>query len=312
MRRRAILVAGVLAVAGVATAICLKAGNRSSEQHEQVAQAQSSLGERGVTHPYAHDQADGLGDLQGTVGAVVGRGFDEDIEKYDDYFPINDDTLPTMLSEVQIENPQIVSAAQMSNLRSVLETNILSFNHGSAEEILADRLRAPHFILPEATKFHTDLLRRHCLRAEEPLPNDPEAIMRLLVNRQYNGNNGSGFKDLYKDMSVQGSEFMFRLCKTMPTTITHHLDILRDTGANTFYSGVVTHHPSIEYHNSPSNVLKKRGELIIADARIAASDSRELKYSRLKRFYWSPDDDTWLPMELVSLYAKDRKADEWF
>ena len=120
------------------------------------------------------------------------------------------------------------------------------------------------------------------------------------------------YKDLYNEISVEGSYLDFRQTNTMPKSITDYLWILSDAGAKTFNNGVITPHPSIEYLNSPQKVLQKYGKLLYVDVSIAASDSQGQKYSRLKRYYWSEDDQVWLAMEVVSLRAKDRKADEFF
>ena len=136
--------------------------------------------------------------------------------------------------------------------------------------------------------------------------------MRLLVNRRYGGTNGSGFKDLYRDLSASGSRFVFRRSAELPTSITKHPWILSDAGVKMSPKGVITPDPSVEYANSPEVVLKEHRELVYVDVRLAATDSQGVRYSRLKRFYWSPGDKTWLPMEVVSLCAGDRRADEWF
>jgi hypothetical protein len=237
---------------------------------------------------------------------------DEGVAELPDYFPIHEDSIGQMLSEIKIRNENLISKEQLISLRSVLKENILAYKHGSAEEILADRLRVPYSIKTEATHWHLDILKRHYTNSNEALPSDPEKILRLLVNRYYHGENGSGYKDLYNEISVEGSYLDFRQTNTMPKSITDYLWLLSDAGAKTFNNGVITPHPSIEYLNSPKKVLQKYGKLLYVDVSIAASDSQGQKYSRLKRYYWSEDDQVWLAMEVVSLRAKDRKADEFF
>ena len=237
---------------------------------------------------------------------------DEGVAELPDYFPIHEDSIGQMLSEIEVRNENLVSKEQLVSLRSVLKENILAYKHGSAEEILADRLRAPYSIKPEATHWHLDILKKHYTKSNEVLPTDPEKIMRLLVNRRYHGENGSGYKDLYNEISVEGTHIDFRQTNKIPKSITDHLWILSDADVRTFNNGVITPHPSIEYLNSPKQVLQKHKKLLYVDVSIAASDSQELKYSRIKRYYWSEDDQVWLPMEVVSLRAKDRKADDFF
>jgi len=237
---------------------------------------------------------------------------DEGIAELHDYFPIHEDVVGNMLSEIEKKNVNLTSQEQLDNLFSVLKDNILAYKHGSAKEVLADRLRAPYSIKPEATQWHLKILNRHYKKEGETFPKDPEKIMRLLVSRRYGGKNGSGYKNLYNQMSVAGSQFVFNRVKKIPMSITDHLWLLNDTRAKTFKNGVITPHPSIKYRNSPQKVLEKYGELLYVDVSIAASNADDLKYSRLKRYYWSEDDKTWLPMEVVSLYARQRKADEFF
>jgi hypothetical protein len=240
------------------------------------------------------------------------KDIDEGVEELPDYFPIHEDSIGQMLSEIEVRNKNLVSQKQLMNLQSVLKKNILAYKYGIAKEILENRLRAPYSIKPEATRWHIKILKRHYIKGDEALPSDPDKIMRLLVSRRYHGENGSGYKDLYNELSVNGSHFYFHQTNKMPMSIRDHLHILSDTGARTFYNGVITPHPSIKYRNSPQKVLQKYRKLLYVDVSIAASDSEGLKYSRLKRYYWSEDNHVWLPMEILSLRAKDRKADEFF
>ena len=54
---------------------------------------------------------------------TITNDFDEGIAELDDYFPITDDVIGQMLSEIKVENENIVSPEQMTELRSVLTGN---------------------------------------------------------------------------------------------------------------------------------------------------------------------------------------------
>jgi len=237
---------------------------------------------------------------------------DEGVEELGDYFPIDKDVLPLLLKEIETRGTDLVSNEQMDSLFSVLEENLYAYNVGSAALILADRLRAKYSIRPVGTKYQLGVLKRHYAKEGEILPSDPEEIMRLFVDRNYGGKDGSGYRDLYNELSVQGSAIHFRKSDVMPIPLGEFFTSLFKIGAKTCKNGMITRYPNIEYENSPERVVKEYGTLLYADVKVAASDADGLKYSRWKRYYWSPEDGSWLPMELVSFYAKTRKADEFF
>ena len=237
---------------------------------------------------------------------------DEGISKLNDYFPIHEDSIEQMLSEIKVENSELASPEQLKTLRSVLKKNILAYKHGNAEAILADRLRAPYEIRSKAKKSHLRTLKQYYTRSGEKLPSDPEKIMRLLVDRYYNGEGGSGYKNLYNELSVEGSHMEIHESSELPMSISDHMWLLFDTNARSFKNGVATLTPSVEYLDSAQKVLQTRGKLLYIDVSFAASDSEGKRYSRLKRYYWSMENATWLPMEIVSLLQTKRKADEFF
>ncbi len=79
-----------------------------------------------------------------------------------------------------------------------------------------------------------------------------------------------------------------------------------------FPNGIVRHMPSLEYVQSPEKVLAENGELLCTDVWLAATDSDRQAYSRFRRYYWASPDVGWLPMEMDSLNARERKADPFF
>ena len=163
-------------------------------------------------------------------------------------------------------------------------------------------LKAPCKINPEATAWHLNTLQTQYLKTpEERLSNDSNKIMKLLISRNYGGENGSGYKDICNELSVTGSGIEFYSTQKIPESIHDKLFRLMDFKAYTFKNGYVTLTPSVEYLSNPAKILKEQSKLLYADIRIAASNDQNAKYSRLKRYYWSKNDDCWLPMEFVIL-----------
>jgi hypothetical protein len=232
----------------------------------------------------------------------VMQEFDEYTEQLDDYFYIDKLTIDQMMSEIQTKNKKIVTDNQLTELWDYLKKDILAYKQGEADAIVNNLLKAPYKIKPEATAWHLTLLKTQYLETSgESLPDDPKEIMRLLVNRNYGGKNGSGYKDIYNELSVKGSDIEFHEAFQMPESIHGRLFRLLDVKAFAFKNGYVTLTPSVEYLNNPAKILKEQGKLIYADIRIAASNAQNIKYSRLKRYYWSENDKTWLPMEFIIL-----------
>ena len=238
--------------------------------------------------------------------------FDAGIGTLDDWATLDDETLPGMLEQVQATNSELCAETQMDKLLRVLKESLLAYKRGDAEAILADRLRAAYTIRPDATNWHLALLDKFFKQPDENLPADPEQAMRLLVDRHHFGHNGSGYKDLYNQLSVAGSRIEVYQDNKLPESKSSHLKTLLLTGARKFRDGFITHMPSIEYVNSPEVVIAQETKLLYADVWLAATDVEDHRFLRFRRYYWSPQDDTWLPMEMVSLYARKRKADVFF
>jgi hypothetical protein len=244
--------------------------------------------------------------------APAGHDIDAAINDDPEYVQITADGLPKLIAAIPVRGAENATPEQLSQLQTALFERVYAFHIGSADAILADRLRAEYTIRPDATKWHSDVLTRFYLKSGEQLPSDPHAIMRLLVDRNYGGQNGSGYALLYNELCARGSRIDLVTTQSIPPPIKQHLWDLYEDGANTFSQGVASHLPSVDYRHSPDDVLQSAGNLLIANVRLAASDSEGLQYSRIRRYYWSPADSQWLPMECLSLYARKRKADEFF
>ena len=90
------------------------------------------------------------------------------------------------------------------------------------------------------------------------------------------------------------------------------IPLLVDAGAITLSNGMVGIPPSVQFLNSPEKVLVEEGTVIYADVWLAASDADDHRFSRFTRYYWAGREQTWLPMEVISFYARLRKADPFF
>ena len=240
------------------------------------------------------------------------QDIDAEILKPEDWLPIEAKTLPQRLEQIPTRNLEIVTAKQRQKLLNVLEESLLAYKNGDGAAILADRLRARYTVRPEASRSHRAMIRRFYGKPDEILPEDATALMGHLVNRHYFGENGSGYRNLYNDLSIQGSRIEFHHSDRMPQPMHRHLTLLVDTGARQFSNGMVNHLPSIDYRDSPEKVLQRDAQIQYADVWVAATDADNNRYSRFRRYYWTGADGSWLPMEMISLYARRRKADTFF
>ena len=224
--------------------------------------------------------------------------FNDDIQDLS-FTEIEQANLPGLLKAITIENRDLVSEDQLGNLLTVLKENIWAFTVGSTDLILADRLRAPYKLIPELAESDKKLLMERAGIPEGGIPEDPEEFLRIVLSRKYGGEEvGPGYHHLYYKLSSEGSRFTFRKASSVPTSLREemHEQIMADAirvramfGAN----------PHIQYKNSPEKVLQEHESLLYVDIRLATEDEEGDRYSRLKRYYWSPDDGTWLPMDVA-------------
>ena len=236
---------------------------------------------------------------------------DAQIERFP-FYPITEEALPELLRSIPAVGLESMSEVQLEEFYAGLAESVWAYKVGSDELILSSLLRADYTILPEGTTWHLSILDRFYRRPGEEFPSDPEDIMRLLVSRNYGGENGDGYAGLYSRLSPDGSEIVFKSSDEMPTPITDQLRLDRELGVRAFRRGLVRNLPSVAFHKTPEDLLAEYGKLQFADVRLAADDADGVKYSRFKRYYWSPDDAAWLLMETVSANAGPRKADSFF
>ena len=241
---------------------------------------------------------------------------DGGVHALNDFFPIHEATIAQMVAEIGRTNRELVTEDMSRELDAVLVRSVLAYKHGDASGIFADRTRAPYRVLPEATEWQLDMLRSSETFLKEKygnefrIPSDPVEIMRLVIDTRYYGTSGSGFKNLYNQLSVKGSSIRFHQSTALPVSFQDHFRVMLNGGL--IPKGLLSYTPSIEYVNSPAKVLEKDGKLVYVDIRLAASDSDMKKYSRMKRLYWSQEDHTWLYMDMCSFYTGKRRADEFF
>ncbi len=252
--------------------------------------------------------ADPLADLRMTVAEASLPAFDAALEAAGQWVPIRSESLANELDRIAVRDADNVSEQQQEALVGVLHDCLLAYKRGVAADILSDLLRGRYTIRPDAAQRHRALLERFYLEEGEALPTDDDGVMRLLVRRHYHGDDGSGFKDLYNELSTDQSHIDFGSTDPMYA----RLRTMFDTETRRFPNGMVQHEPSIDFVVSPHKVLKEDGRLVYADVWLAATDAEGHRYTRFRRYYWAEPERTWLPMEMISFYANPRKADAFF
>ncbi len=230
---------------------------------------------------------------------AIGRPDYDDFIKQFSFAAITADNLMDAIKQFDSTGSALASVEQREALFSTLEKSIWSLKLGSSDLIWESRIPVDNFRvndvlvigMKEILKWDTDV-------PEDEIPDTPEALLRLIADRRYFGENGSGYKDLYNELSTEGSSITYRQESAMPATLSEELQnqSLTDTK-----QGMVSPFPSVIFDSSPVLELEQHGQLLFADIRVAASDKDGDKYSRLKRYYWSQNEELWLPMEFVSL-----------
>ena len=174
-------------------------------------------------------------DLKFLVELEVTQDFDEYIKQLDDYFYIDEQTIEQMVPEIQIKNDNLVTNEQLTKFHSDLKNSILAYKQGDVNAIMEDIQKAEYKITPKATAWHLNMLGTQYLKThEEQLPDNPNEAMRLLISRNYGGENGSGYKDICNELSVKGSSIEFHEIPEIPETIHDKLFRLMDLEVHTF------------------------------------------------------------------------------
>jgi len=100
------------------------------------------------------------------------NNFDFAVQTSTDWVGIAAATLPDQTRRIEPKNSNLVTQNQIDRLRDLLTESLLAYKSGNAVKILADRLRAPHTIRPEATRWHlrltsfSNMKTRFCPRSQ--------------------------------------------------------------------------------------------------------------------------------------------------
>ena len=183
----------------------------------------------------------------------------------DDWTGIEAFYLNALIRQITTTNSLLVNSDQLDKLYEVLDRCMLACKEGDAQAILDDCLCAPHTIRPDAKAWHRDVLNQFYMAADEQLPHDPMQVMEVLVNRHYDGDEGSDYTNLYNQISVDGSKIELTEHIQLPPSMHEHLKLLIVTGAKKFPNSIVGHLPSIQYLKSPEVVLTNTNKFLCAD-----------------------------------------------
>lgn len=238
--------------------------------------------------------------------------YDWGINDLTDYVSINEDNIQSILAEMDKEGAEKVSSEQLSELLNVASRDILGYKHGDPNMMLSNLLRTSYTFNEDVidTAYRNKMLKYYGLQEDE-IPQDAEGVLRLylIMNSQRKANR----KNLYNEISASASKLKFYTTSKPPESLRKQLHRLQDISMKILWDGFVSPLKfSVSYDNSPDEVARQNGKLLWVEARIVASDSQNKKYSRLKRYYWSPEDNTWLMMDWASLRARERLVDEIF
>ena len=208
-------------------------------------------------------------------------------------------SLYTMLSQIPRSGEALASAEEMQSLLRALEENIWAYKVGSPELIMANRYRTAYSWNSENFAQSRDMLKNRTSVPSNEWPERIEEVMPLLAANMNFGHNGTGYANLYNRLSPEASSIDLKSATRIPPALHAQLsDAARFLGGPRVH---LTHTPlpSITYENSADVILKKDGKLLYADVKLAATDAKDEAFYRIKRFYWSSIDATWLLMDMV-------------
>ena len=238
--------------------------------------------------------------------------YDRGINDLTDYVSITEENIKSMLAVMDKQGLEKVSSEQLSELLNVASCDILGYKCGDPNMMLSSLLRTSYTFNEDVidTAYRNKMIKYYGLQ-EDKIPHDAEDIIRLylIMNSQRETNR----KNLYNEISASASVMKFYNTSKPPGSLRSQLKSLQDISKKILWDGYVSPLKfSVNYDNSPDVVARQNGKLLWVEMRIVASDSQNKKYSRLKRYYWSPEDNTWLMMDWASLRARDRLVDEIF
>lgn len=236
---------------------------------------------------------------QAASTALEPKSYSAELTKHP-YEAIVASTLTARVRSIPIRNGELVNPDQQESFYRSLEETIWAYKVGSADLILAARYCAPYEILPGTLEKFRAALKGMTAVPEAQWPTDAEPFLEFYA-RNYNfGEDGSGFKDFYNELSPDASFITFHDAKEAPLGIWKGIDHDMQLGGPRV-SKSREPHLSYRYVNTPEAELSKQQHLLYADATIAATDANDFPFYRIKRFYWSSADQKWLPWAVLDV-----------
>ena len=278
MKKRRVLIAGAFGfpILLLTALICLKLGrNHEGQKHY------NHLNLAPYEYSYAVKQ---LSDLK-FVSVETGDGFRQ------------------TLNQIRVMDMARVSPAQDEALKNSLYDLAMAFHVGTYDAYRKFRTPTEANFNERVVNYHRTILEKFYRKPGETIPDEPEAIVRLIWERDFSGN---AFSNYWEQIAMEDASITYEEAEKMPAD-------LQDVAAGKINLGLFEIPSTFTFSRNPETILKENGKILFATVYFVFKPEAPDPPTPFRiRYYWDATLSKWLPWQMVSSNAHKRKRDPFF
>ena len=220
------------------------------------------------------------------------------------FVPINEGAdFRQQLNQIKVIDNAKVGSTRAEDLKDSLYDLIMAFHLGTYEAYRKFRTPIQADFNEKIVDYHKSILERFYKKPGEALPDEPEAIVRLIWERDFGGN---AFSNYWEQIATESASITYDEVQAMSAD-------LEDVAAGQINLGLFKIPSTFSFTNTPENILKANGKIFLATVYFVFKPTPPDPPTPFRiRYYWDPTTSQWLPWQMVSSNANQRKRDPFF
>ena len=207
------------------------------------------------------------------------------------------------LNQIKVIDMVKVNPSQAEALKDSLHDLTMAFHAGTYDAYRKFRTPIEASFNEKIVSYHKTILEKFYKKPGEIIPDEPEAIMRLIWERDFGGN---AFSNYWQQITMENASITYEELGKMPAD-------LQDIAAGQINLGLFEIPSTFTFAKTPEILLKENGKVLFATAYFVFRPAPPDPPTPFRiRYYWDVASGKWLPWQMVSSNANKRSRDPFF